>query len=1448
MVEHVGRRAALVSVLALFAACSTDTHTTAGGGSFTPIGSIALVPAAATLQVGETLAVSATVTAAAGGTLAGVALTWSTSNSTVATIDQSGKVVAVAAGEADIAAAAQGISGSAHLKVVPPAPAMVTLSVSITGSGAVTGPGGFNCASGTCTANFAKGTTVALEAAAASGSVFSAWGGACTGAGPCSVVLSSTQSVSAAFEPAGARHTVTVAISGSGTVTSSSPGLSCSGAGSTCSAIFTTGASLSLVATPAAGFFFGGWTGAGCGAASACDLTVTSDLNLTAAFTAGATLSVAVVGSGSVVSTPAAIACPGTCASALPLGSNVTLSATPSSGFAFTGWSGGGCSGTLPCTLALTAAASVTATFTAEPILTVVVHGAGTVSSSPAGISCVEGGASCSAPFAAGTPIVLTEQPGASLQFGGWGGACAGAASTCAITLGSSTSATAQFGTFYALTFTTTGNGTVSADSGALQACGASSGVCAGNYLAGSLVVLTATPATGAALSGWSGACSAASGGQCTLTMSAAASAGAGFSDAATLSAVSGGGQSALIDAALPLPLVIHAVDNNGGANVPGATVSLSGPPGASVVPASVATDAQGNATFHVRLSRIVGTQTFTARTQAAPPLTITATATEPAPGTIFTVVNASHNKGFDGFPGAATTAHLRTPAGLAMANDGTLYIGDYDGNAIFALSPAGALTVVAGTGACGYSGDNGPALAARFCQPLDLALDETLGRRTLYVADIASSVIRAIDLTLPAPTISTFAGGGSPVGPGFGDGGAATQASLSAPGRISVGPDGYLYIADVGRNRIRRVNLASQLIENWISGDTSFCRFNACAVSWDAAGRAFVTRNLGYYYFDLFRVGADFSFTTVAGGYGSAGDNGIYPTSSVLYEPTPARFDGAGNLFITEQGYYRPGGEDVRRVDLATGKIATIAGNGTPGYLGDYVPATQAELQTPWTSVFDANGNLYVADADNASVRLVWKAGQAAPVRSSIAKTGGDLQQAGVDQITPMMSVTLSDPNGQPLSGYPVQWQSIDPGGVIFAGLVGTDTSGVAAADGRVGLNQGGTWRYTASAFDFHGEALAGSPITFQDTSVDLPARTFFTAVNTSHTQAVSGIPGSATAAQIPHPTALAMAADGTLYLAASDNIANFIFALSPAGVLTLIAGTGPCGASGDSGPALAARLCSQTDLALDETHGRRMLYVTDTQNWLVRGINLLATPPTIDRVAGGGNATASPWGDGALATEATLSDPEHIAIDPSGAYLYVSEYGGGRTRIRRVSLTTGIITTWLPLADAGCAQSACKLAFSPPDQTHPNGMAFFTVGFGSYYFGIYRIDDPTTPTSNVEIAGQSERFQVSADGPAITQYPYPGDLLVGPDHRLYTTDPFSHRVRVFSDATSATGTMTTLAGVATSTGGNGADGPVATSVNLNTPTSIAFSPNGSLLVADSFNSTIRVLWKLLP
>jgi hypothetical protein len=149
-------------------------------------------------------------------------------------------------------------------------------------------------------------------------------------------------------------------------------------------------------------------------------------------------------GDGTVVSTPAGINC-GTACSATFLSSNsVTLDATTTSGSTFTGWSGGGCSGTAPCTLAGNATVTVTASFSpAFYALTVAKSGPGSVTSAPAGISC---GSDCSESFANGTMVTLTANPNNGSTFMGWtGGGCSGASLTCTVSVRSATSVSAAF-------------------------------------------------------------------------------------------------------------------------------------------------------------------------------------------------------------------------------------------------------------------------------------------------------------------------------------------------------------------------------------------------------------------------------------------------------------------------------------------------------------------------------------------------------------------------------------------------------------------------------------------------------------------------------------------------------------------------------------------------------------------------------------------------------------------------------------------------------------------------------------------------------------------------------------------------------------------------------------------------------------------------------------------
>jgi hypothetical protein len=235
------------------------------------------------------------------------------------------------------------------------------LTVSVTGSGTVTSnTGGISCPS-TCSAGFSSGTQVTLTATPASGSTFSSWSGACSGSGSCVVTMNTAKSVTATFTHP---YTLSVSVTGSGSVTSSPPGISC---GSTCSASFAAGTQVTLTATPVSGNSLTGWGGA-CGGTGSCVITMSAAQNVSATFTAQTsnTLSVRVFGNGTVSSSPSGISnCGSTCNASYTTGTNVTLTATPAGGATFKGW-GGACSGTGTCTVAMNAAEGLSATFSSS--------------------------------------------------------------------------------------------------------------------------------------------------------------------------------------------------------------------------------------------------------------------------------------------------------------------------------------------------------------------------------------------------------------------------------------------------------------------------------------------------------------------------------------------------------------------------------------------------------------------------------------------------------------------------------------------------------------------------------------------------------------------------------------------------------------------------------------------------------------------------------------------------------------------------------------------------------------------------------------------------------------------------------------------------------------------------------------------------------------------------
>ncbi|HKP19029.1 MAG TPA: hypothetical protein VJT84_11155 [Gaiellaceae bacterium] len=384
------------------------------------------------------------------------------------------------------------------------------------------------------------GSTLTLVETAGTDAAFSGWGGACSGtATSCTVQLNSDLTVSATFAGAPTNQTLSVAVTGNGTVAGG--GVSCTSAGgSGCTASVPNGQTVTLTATPSSGAGFTGWGGACAGSSTTCTVTMDAAKSVTATFTGtggGGTstfpLSVSVTGNGRV--TGSGIDCGGgntSCSQNITSGTTVTLTAAPSSGASFSGW-GGACSGTATtCTVTMSAARSVSATFTGGTTgstfaLTVSVSGDGTVTGS--GIECGSGSTDCSASVTAGTTVTLTAEPDSGASFSGWGGACSGTATTCTVTMTAARSVTATFsgasGTKVLLQVSVQGPGKVT---GGGIACGSGSTTCSAQQSQGATITLAAAPAAGATFVRWSGACSGATL-TCTVAMAAAKSVTATF-------------------------------------------------------------------------------------------------------------------------------------------------------------------------------------------------------------------------------------------------------------------------------------------------------------------------------------------------------------------------------------------------------------------------------------------------------------------------------------------------------------------------------------------------------------------------------------------------------------------------------------------------------------------------------------------------------------------------------------------------------------------------------------------------------------------------------------------------------------------------------------------------------------------------------------------------------
>lgn len=600
-------------------------------------------------------------------------------------------------------------------------------------------------------------------------------------------------------------------------------------------------------------------------------------------------------------------------------------------------------------------------------------------------------------------------------------------------------------------------------------------------------------------------------------------------------------------------------------------------------------------------------------------------------------LISTVAGSGWIGDGGPATQAILRQPGGVAADGNGNIYIVETGGHRVRKMDRSGAIATLAGTGVAGFSGDGGPAAQAQLASPYGVAAD-ILGN--VYIADLGNARVRRVGLD---GNITTVAGGGtidpSPANEGkpgasmrllaprnlladdqlnlyfsdfaghrvfklsadgllttvagtgvagyLGDGGPAAAAQLAFPAGLTIGFDGSLYLADSANHAVRRIS--NGVITTLVSVGTPV------GLALDVLATLYA---------------ADVETGTVL----------RFPLSGALPSVTIPASDVARapdlSLYFAERAV-----GIVQRIPLF-GSIALAAGGADPAR-GDGGAATVALLNHPSGVATDASGNLYIADHDNHRVRRVAPDGTItalAPTVAWSAPSGVSVDAAGniyvvdtgvkqVVRITPAGTAQLVAPH---LLTAPVA-AVVDAAGNVYLADAAAGNISVVDAAGAVST-------LVANLTGPHGLALDGA------------GHLYFTEQDAARVQRLDL--GSGSLRQLAPgtwsiPRGITVNAAGEVFVA--DTGRQEIVRVDTAGEVTVIAGTGIPGFSGDGGPAESAQLNFPWDVAIG---AGGLLYVADLENDRVRLLTpqTTAPPPARISVLNGASLALGPIAPGML------------------------------------------------------------------------------------------------------------------------------------------------------------------------------------------------------------------------
>lgn len=631
----------------------------------------------------------------------------------------------------------------------------------------------------------------------------------------------------------------------------------------------------------------------------------------------------------------------------------------------------------------------------------------------------------------------------------------------------------------------------------------------------------------------------------------------------------------------------------------------------------------------------------------------------------IITTVAGNGSAGFGGDGGPALQASLNFPAGLCLDKEGNLYVADRNNHRVRRIGKDGRITTVAGTGEAGFGGDWGPAVQARLHFPSDVAMD---AEGNLYISDRSNNRIRKVSAQ---GVITTVAGMGEA---GFGgDYGPAVEALLKYPFGIHMDKEGNLYIADRGNNRIRRVSPDGIIITvagdgtHFFSGDYGPATRSSLAFPTDI-----VTDDRGNLYIadrnnNRVRKMDPMGILTTVMGTGKSefnGDNEI-AAETTLHLPFALAVSPDNRLIIVDRNHHR-----VRSMDLLRHTVKTVAGNGRQLFRGDLGPGPGATLEAPSGIVVDSRGHVIFADKQAHRLRALDNHGYiytfAGTGREGNEGDGGPARQAALFMPEALKIGEQDDLYLISSQGNSWYVRKIDENGIItrFAGNgnLGHAQDGIPAVEAPLGVIKD-------LAVGPNGDVFLADYTNRDIRRVDRNG-----IIHTVAREQWNGIVDDEV-----HPNGIAVNGKGEVFV--SDSGSSKIRKIDARGNVTTFAGNGSFTDSGDGGPAVEAGIRSPGGLAFSPSGE---LYVAEENTHRIRKIDHNGIIITV-----AGTGVPGFGGDGGPATQAQLKSPFRIAFDRQGNLYFTDR---DNNRVRRID-SQGIITTLAGNENIGWLQEGLEV-----------------------------------------------------------------------------------------------------------------------------------------------------------